>query len=185
LVIRAEFMQWVSSFKSLQLRDTAVCVHSYRPPAVRQTLRLVCQATSAVADAPAKRKPGRPKKSAAGTSETATPVAEASDPSKEKPKKRKEKAKEPAVVPDESESVTEEAAAPVLPPPWAHLTPAQVEQQNAEIATLNWQREQESEERKVLDPKWHARESVSNALMHRDPEWLATEKKVFTQTGDV
>ena len=173
-------MQWVSSFKSLHIRDTAVCVQSYRPPAVRETLRLVCQATSAVADAPAKRTPGRPKKSAAGTSETATPAAEASDPSK----KRKNKAKEPAIVPNESESVTEEPAAPVLPPPWAHLTPAQVEQQNAEIATLNWQREQAPEERKMLDPKWHARESVSNALMHRDPEWLATEKKVFTQIRD-
>ena len=178
-------MQWVSSFKSLQLRDTAVCVHSCRPPAVRQTLRLVCQVTSAVADAPAKRKPGRPKKSTAGTSETATPVAEASDPSKEKPEKRKKKAKEPAIVPNESESVTEEPAAPVLPPPWAHLTPAQVEQQNAEVATLNWRREQAPEKRKILDPKWHARESVNNALVHRDPEWLAVEKKVFTQIGDM
>ncbi len=177
-------MQWVSSFKSLQLRDTAVCVHSHRPPAVRQTLRLACQAASAVADAPAKRNPGRPKKSAAGTSETATPVAEASDPAPEKPKKREKKAKEPAVVPAESDSVTEEPEAPKLPPPWAQLTPAQVAQQNAEIATLNWQREQESEKKKMLDPKWHARESESNALMHRDPEWLEIEKEVFTQTED-
>lgn len=177
-------MQWASSFRSLQLRETAVCVHSHRSPAVRQTLRLACQAISAVADAPAKRKPGRPSKSAAGTSETATPVAVASDPATEKTKKRNKKVKEPAVVPAETDSVTEEPEAPVLPSPWAQLTPAQVAQQNAEIATLNWQREQGSEERKMHDPKWHARESESNALMHRDPEWLEIEKKVFTQMED-
>ena len=149
-----------------------------------QTLRLACQATSAVADAPAKRKPGRPKKSASGTAETATLVAEASDPAEEKTKKRVKKAKEPAVVPADPDPVTEEPEAPVLPPPWAQLTPAQVAQQNAEIAALNWQREQGSEEEKALDPKWHARQSENNALMHRDPEWLEIEKKVFTQTED-
>ena len=177
-------MQWASTFKSLQLRDTAVCVHSHRPPAVRQTFRHVCQATPAVADAPTKRKPERPKKSAAGTSESATPVAETSDPAPEKTKKRKKKVMEPAVVPADPDPVTEEPEAPVMPPPWAQLTPAQVAQQNAEIATLNWQREQEYEEKKVLDPKWHARDSESNALMHREPEWLELEKKVFTQTED-
>ncbi|KAA6421770.1 MAG: hypothetical protein FRX49_08381 [Trebouxia sp. A1-2] len=154
-------MQWLSSFRSLQLCNTA-----------------------AFADAPVKRKPGRPKKSAAGTSETATPGAEASDPSPEQTKKRKKKAKEPVVVPSEPDAVTEEPEAPVLPPPWAQLTPAQVAQQNAEIATLNLQREQADEEKRMLDPKWHARESEGNALIHRDPEWLELEKKVFTQTDD-
>ncbi len=172
-------MQWLSSFKSLRLHDPAVFAHCHNARIRRRAFHPVCQAASTVTDSRPKPKPGRPKKSAADQLEHADIATDTSDPPK-KTKKRKKKTKDPV---DDDDSAEPELV--TLPPPWAQLTPEQIEQQINELAVLEQHKSrQQVEQQEQVDIKRLARESDNNVYLHRDPEWLEIENKVFFKTED-
>ena len=172
-------MQWLNRVQAVRLPDAGALAPCHRLPFRRQALRLPCRAVAAVVDAPVRRKPGRPKKSAEEKVEPATPAAESIAAVPEEKKKRKKKPKK-VIEEDRTEDQPEPRA---VPPPWAYLSDQQIQQQNDELAVLESQRSrQQSQEPQRDDIKTQARESENNAMIHRDTEWLELEKKVFTKT---
>lgn len=135
-------------------------------------VRLVCPAGSAVADAPPKRKPGRPKKTQTEEPSAATEAA-AAEPTKTK--KTKKKVKEP-------DSDDEEIPAPrAFKAPWEQLSEEQIAQQNAELEVLQRVREAAKEDQ-ADNNKWRARESQRNKFIYREPAWLEMESKLLIET---
>ena len=133
-------------------------------------LRLVCPAGPAVADAPPKGKPGRPKKKQTEEASPAKKVAAT------EPKKTENKVKKPHSE-DEEMPTTKTFTAP-----WDQLSQQQIAQQNAELEAL--QKERDSAKKDQADTnKWRARESYYNKFIYRDPEWLEMESKLLIETN--
>ena len=136
-------------------------------------LRVLCPANSAVADAPPKRKPGRPKKQ---QTEEPSPAVEAAAAEPKKTKKPKKKVEEP-------DSDDEEVPIPkAFKAPWDQLSDQQIAQQNAELEALQSAREAAKKDQ-ADNNKWRARESEYNKFIYRDPEWLAMESKLLVETN--
>ena len=134
-------------------------------------VRPVCPARAALADAPPKRKPGRPKKQQTEDPSAATEAA-AAEP--KKTKITKEKVTEP-------DSDDEEMPVPrAFKAPWDQLSEEQIAQQNAELEALQRVREA-SKQDQADNNKWRARDSQSNKFIYRDPEWLEKESKLLIE----
>ena len=147
---------------------------------MRRELLLSCAAGPQVTDAPPKRKSGRPKKSKKSEppaqSETTIIAAETAESSAKETKSRKNKGEEP-------DSDEDEAILPTFPAPWEQLSPQQVERQKNELAAFEDHKAKEAESQNhANEVKWRARDSRSNAFIHRDPAWLELESKLLIET---
>lgn len=146
---------------------------------MRRKLLLPCATGPQVADAPPKRKPGRPKKSKSEPSAQPQLAVAAAETTESPPKEKQSRKKKS----EESDSDEDEEILPTFPAPWEQLSPQQVEKQNHEYAIFKKQKAIEAESQsQEVEVKWRARDSRSNAFIHRDPAWLELESKLLVET---
>ena len=165
-------MQRLAFSSKLCLPQRQPLLHCRLAQRRQRGLRLVCPKGSAVADAPPKRKPGRPKKQ---QTEAPSPATEAAATEPKKTTKTETKVKE---------TDSDDAEMPVpqtFKAPWEQLSDEQIAQQKAELEALQRAREAAKQDQ-ADNNKWRARESQYNEFIYRDPEWLEMESKLLIET---
>ena len=176
-------MQRLAFSSTLGLPQAQTLSHCRTAQRGQRHLRLVCPAGSAVADAPPKRKPGRPKKKVTEEPSPATELSPSTEPSPAteaaaaKPKKTK-KSKKTAKPDSDKEEVPVVTA---IKAPWDNLSAEEIARQQAELEPLQRAREAAKQE-PAGKQKWRARESQYNKFVYRDPAWLEMESKLLTET---